>query len=445
MTIFSPEIYELNKCFVTEMAMVESLLPYLEEVDEPEEPSMFEEVITEAFGKKAKEKEAKAQAEADAARRKSIHDQPENVAARAAGRAMQDARNTRPQDAPQQASSGIKKAIDALCELVRKIREGIEDFFAKRKMEKAEREAYEAFKAACRKNPEFRNTKITVKDYKKFIGQYNQMNKEVHDELMQIKKDQSHPIERLTNKVKDFTKSTIGEASMVVTAESLLNAATVNTAGAKEILNAVRQNEAFMNEMRKQMGDKNFVKWNKNMKRQTQWWNPMRYWVNFTGRKFDDYVSAVVGPFQTIKNLAEKVVGGDVAGIAKDIATDTKTRSMLKTAGRTEHLGAPLDAIGGYSGLAKSTIGAGRKKLSNLAKKTVGKDEDERWININFPWRKKSAKEGFKTPTFMDRRMAKKYAKEERKNAKLRQADAAARKANKKPRSSAGGGTSVLS
>ena len=133
----------------------------------------------------------------------------------------------------------IKKAIQAVIDLIKRIFGAISDFVRRCTMSGDERDAFNAFKKAIADDPSLKNKKVSVKDFRKINAEYDTLIKEIDQNIRAVKNNGSHPIDALVKKVSDYTKGAVGAASVIVTAETALKMADSNVGMAKVLSTAL--------------------------------------------------------------------------------------------------------------------------------------------------------------------------------------------------------------
>ena len=157
----------------------------VEEAYENYQPmTFFEEYITEAFGKKKAGNAKEDTPSSPASQEPKTPAQPTNTASE------------------EKARKGILKLIDAVLGIIRKIKDTVSEFIAKRRLSETERKAYEQFKEMMKKDPAMANKKIRVRDFKEIQKRYQQFMNECEREYEAVAKNAEHPIDKLLEKGK---------------------------------------------------------------------------------------------------------------------------------------------------------------------------------------------------------------------------------------------------
>ena len=325
------DLRDEDRMFLDGMRMVESAVLAYEPI------SFFDDYVTEAFGKKA----AKNASQSDA----SANDEP-----------TQGQKN---QEAETKGRSGIMKIIDSILGAIKKLKEAVNEFIQKRKMSEAERKAYEQFREMVKADPSLANKKVRVRDFKEAQKRYKEFLAECDAEYRKVQEDANHPIEKLLNKGKDFIKNNVKGVFHSVNAVGLVNMAGTNKESARFIYSVLKSDEQAMENMRKEMGDKQFKKFEKDMKSLTKRLSIKRLRMKVTHQYYDDYVSAYVGAYRSLGDMAQgkvSVKDGNQQDIISNLLKNQYTGKTIRTVGsaaKTVSLDVAGAVMGGVTDKAK--------------------------------------------------------------------------------------------
>lgn len=262
----------------------------------------------------------------------------------------------------EKATGLLQKAAQALLNLFRRIKDSIGDFIAKRKLDKEQREAYEAFVQACKSDPSLKKKKIMVKDFKRICEEHDAILKEVEAKDREIAQGKNVDITELQNKITNFGKGIGGAATTALSIEAILNTCSVNQAWARQGYNLLRSNEKVYQTLCDNIGEKRAKKTEKELKALSKRISLRRLWLHATGRTYKDVYSAMSGALNSVKTC---VVDG--ASLGKTVidasAGDIATRS---TEGAVKHAVRPV--VGGAKAVGAVAFNKdNRRKAWNLA------------------------------------------------------------------------------
>lgn len=311
--------------------------------------SMFSEYMYEAFGKKKNAATNEPQEEA----------QPQQPQMNATKQQMEqnDA-------ATAKASSGLKKLLDGVLGMIKRLKDAVVDFFERRKLDENERKAMSDLEAAMRKDPSLKNKKITVADFRKVQGEYEAITQEIEKEITKCKNENYTPSQELTNRIKRFLKHTKDDLVTSVSSTALVNMAGIGPRQAKIIKGVLNNNEELCNSLRDKMGDKNFNAMNRQVRGLSHHLSWRRLYMRVTGRYYEDILSATEGAINGAKSLCGFKSNEDNTTIGNKIAVANNIR-------RGQATGAAIDTVAGTA-IAGASEGL-KDKAIQIAKSAVAR------------------------------------------------------------------------
>lgn len=103
----------------------------------------------------------------------------------------------------------FQKAVDAIKQAIGKLRAALRDFIDRIKLKGSEKDEFEKFCEEMKNNPEFKNKKITVRDWRRIEKQYNSIVKDIEREIENVQRtnEASKPkiMDHLEKQVAGFT------------------------------------------------------------------------------------------------------------------------------------------------------------------------------------------------------------------------------------------------
>jgi hypothetical protein len=244
----------------------------------------------------------------------------------------------------------IRQAIDAVISMIKNIIKSIKNFFDHLTMSGSEREAYEKFKKAVAQDPKLKNRKITIRDFRKIVSEYDKLLTEVESELRMVKNDAAHPIDNITKKVTAFINGSVGEAATIVTMDLATKIADSNIELARKIQTALNEEQSIMETISQNISKKDAKKFKKDIDVAAKNTKLHRLKVLLFRHKYDTLQECVQGTLDAFNH----------------IGLDTIT--MGKRALKTEHLGTAIKT--GAKTVVKGEI--------ELAKRERAEKRDER-------------------------------------------------------------------
>lgn len=151
--------------------------------------------------------------------------------------------------------NAIMKAINATKRIIQNIINAIKNFFAELKMDKEEKELYDKFKEMCKTDPSLKNKKVTVKDYRAVIDQYNKAIAEAEELDRKLKANEKNPSQELLDSVVGYAKDTAKAVGVSVTMDALDKSARSNKAFASVLYKQLENDNKILNELQKSAGE----------------------------------------------------------------------------------------------------------------------------------------------------------------------------------------------
>ena len=194
----------------------------------------------------------------------------------------------------------LRKAIDAVIGLIKKLYEAVKDLIDRCTMNGDERKAFEQFKEAMAKDPSLKNKKVTVADFRKINEQYDSLIAEIDQNIRAVENDPSRNIDGLTKKIADFTKGAVTEVSVVVAADAALKMADSNVEMAKMIKAALKTEQGLMEGLTKALGKKGASKFQKEIDAAAKNTILHRLKVSLLRHKYNTARECIMGTIRTL-------------------------------------------------------------------------------------------------------------------------------------------------
>lgn len=159
----------------------------------------------------------------------------------------------------------LRKAVDALIALIKNIGEMVSNFIREVFMSGEEHKRYEAYKRALQENPELRNCKVTVKDFREYEKYYDSLINQVDQKIREVKGGKETDIEKFIKEISAKSIGDVSRAAKVITLDALLNICANSKEYAQHINKQLKENEAACEAIRKTLGDENTNKYLKDV------------------------------------------------------------------------------------------------------------------------------------------------------------------------------------
>lgn len=204
------------------------------------------------------------------------------------------------EETAKKSSNFLKKAIDVVIGLIKKLIETIGDFINRCTMSGDERDNFEAFKAQVESDPTLKNKKVTVRDFRKISKQYDDLITEIDKNIRAVKNNESTPVDGLVKKVTDFMKGTATKVSVTVAAETALRMADSNIDSAKVLREVLRREEGVMETLSKALGKKDAMKFEKEINAAAKNTLLHRLKVRLFRHKYDSLADCIKGTVSSL-------------------------------------------------------------------------------------------------------------------------------------------------
>ena len=254
----------------------------------------------------------------------------------------------------------VRKAIDAVINLIKKLYYAVKDLIDRCTMSGDERDAFDAFRQAMKDDPSLKNKKVTVRDFREINKKYDELLKEVEDNIRIVKKDESHPLDALVAKVTDTLKGAATSASVIIAADAAIKIADSNVNAAKMLKNLLKSDIGVMDGLSKALGKRGANAFKKDIDAAAKNTLLHRLKVKIYRHKYDDLMSAIRGTINSLTHAGFQDVK-DLKAVKKMI----KTNKDIDKATKKERLDEVNDLIHKAKAERNSSIKIDARFLKN--------------------------------------------------------------------------------
>lgn len=159
--------------------------------------------------------------------------------------------------------SSLHKAVVALKKIIKNIMESIKNFIQELCMSGEEHKRYEMYKKALSENPELKNVKVTVKDFRAIEKHYDAMINEVSAKIKEVSGGKNTDIEKFMGEMSKALKDNSAEIAKVMTLDAAMNAAANYKIVAQGINKILQENDEALDKLEKTLGEKTAKKYAK--------------------------------------------------------------------------------------------------------------------------------------------------------------------------------------
>jgi hypothetical protein len=269
----------------------------------------------------------------------------------------------------QSGNNALTRAMNAIINMIKNLIKTIKDFFATFTMSKSEKNAFYAFREACKKDPSLANKQVHISDWKKAMETRNKQYDNLCAKLDSSMKQMDSCDEMTANKlladakagVDEFIKgsgSALAKDAVVITAGVLEKWGQSSIDRAQQILTILETDQKFYQNLVDSMGQKDVDKYKKRMKQYASRNILMDLKVKLSRKMYDDIGQCVQAEAREISRF-----GG--LGL---VASNTG-RHLIKSAGK----------------FAKSDIGQETIAQTIEGKKQSGYEEQYKKLMANEP------------------------------------------------------------
>lgn len=201
------------------------------------------------------------------------------------------------------AISHLKKAAEAVLNMIRNIIDSMIDFFKKRRMSDLEREAYNNFKEAVKKDPSIKNKKVTVTDFRKLKSEYNEILADVEKYDRALAEGKKTDVEELTNAIGKRLEGIAKGVSVSVSCDMALKMATSSRELSQLMLRKLQEDERIQKILVDGIGKKQAKTVEKDLKSLGKRLSLKRFWMKRHGQMCDSVDEAIYKTFTQVKDL----------------------------------------------------------------------------------------------------------------------------------------------
>jgi hypothetical protein len=281
------------------------------------------------------------------------------------------------------AMGAIRNAFRAIIDAIKKLLERFTDFIKTGFMSKERREQYKEFRQAVAADPELANTRVTIKDFKEYEANYDKALKEL-DALAAQDSDESKEetdkkvnviLQALEETVKDSAAGAVDTAKKAATrgATSLsikaaLELADGNATVAKAIKLALDKEIIKLEDIEKELGEKNAAKFEKKINNYARNGIIHRAKVFVLRKKQNSFMSVAKSQLDTLLSYTNVSKGTDGKLKKADGKAIINKDSIIN--GAISHPKLTSDIVGGPKNAANIALATYKsKRASEKAKK----------------------------------------------------------------------------
>ena len=226
--------------------------------------------------------------------------------------------------------NALIRAVKAVKAMISSLINAIADFLRKLTMSSDERKSFNEFKAACASDPSLKDKKITVKDYRNVMGQYDLMIKELEAGRRNAESMKESKYKELMRKASECLGKTIKSAGVIVSADAALKMAQSNIDMAKIINIGLKTDLGLVETLERELGSAKAVeRYQKKIEGCTKKISMQRLIVKLRRKKYECAKDACAATMNDLKSIATGKVWKNVS-MAKNLANNENTSKVVK-------------------------------------------------------------------------------------------------------------------
>lgn len=226
--------------------------------------------------------------------------------------------------------NALIRAVKAVKAMISSLINAIADFLRKLTMSSDERKSFNEFKAACASDPSLKDKKITVKDYRNVMGQYDLMIKELEAGMRNAESMKESKYKELMRKASECLGKTIKSAGVIVSADAALKMAQSNIDMAKIINIGLKTDLGLVETLERELGSAKAVeRYQKKIEGCTKKISMQRLIVKLRRKKYECAKDACAATMNDLKSIATGKVWKNVS-MAKNLANNENTSKVVK-------------------------------------------------------------------------------------------------------------------
>ena len=229
----------------------------------------------------------------------------------------------------------IKKAIDALINMIKSVISKIKGFFFGKKLDDKQKEMNAKMQAAKKKNPGIGKKQIKILDTNKFNSESSALEKEAEEALKQLSFGKDVLVGPIVDKISKFMSTGASSITTSIGMEAALQAASSSKEIAKNLANTLNEDLALQEKLKESVGTKEYNKFKKDIEAMGKTVSLRQALLRLRGYKASSLQGAIEN---TYKQCDEVFSGmGDLVGTFltnpnKDNGSMSRPEYLAKTA-----------------------------------------------------------------------------------------------------------------
>ena len=161
----------------------------------------------------------------------------------------------------------LGKAIDGLMAMINRVSDAIGNFISRLTLSKDQRAMYDELVQKCKNDPELKDKRITVKDWKAISTEYNKVMSRAENEIKRNAAGQRADMDGAINDLENYIKGLGKGVYTSVSMELALNQASSSIEFAREIQHKLKHDKKYMQELKDAVGASEVRKFKRDINR----------------------------------------------------------------------------------------------------------------------------------------------------------------------------------
>lgn len=270
--------------------------------------------------------------------------------------------------------SSIMKAVHAIQRLISNVISSIKNFFSELTMGKDEKVLFNQMEEAFKKDPELKNKKLTVKDFRTISKQYDEKINQLETEIRDCMSNNKSPSQELLDGISTFLKNGLTAGTAILATEVAVKAARSNMGVAKMIQKQLNDDGAIVKKLADALGKDEYNKFKKEITKDSRLLGAHRLLVRLRSKKYENLRACILDTFSQLHSISKGEIFSNIGLIKKFMKNET-LGPAIKTAGKIA-AGTVIDnKIGNKVRATKEKV---TQKIANVVYK--GKDPREKSV-----------------------------------------------------------------
>ena len=235
-------------------------------------------------------------------------------------------------DAVNKAQGGLAKIFNSIKRIISNVITAIRNFFDRARLSAEEKKAFDAFKAACAKDPSLKNKKITVRAWQEIEAKGAELRKQ-GEAILRNENAQPTECEQFIKNVENYISSTAGGVATTVTVDFLKKSMVRCPQVADMILSQMKSDNEWCDKIRNNMGEKSYGKFEKYTESMRSRSRVMMGMARLGKKRYENLHSAMESSIKGVADIAQgKITRDSVTMAAGALQNESLRKNVIDPA-----------------------------------------------------------------------------------------------------------------